>query len=87
MNENKIINVSIDLINETFPDIPEYEILSDKSMLKMTVTSIYSVSKKNGASKLCELIYKKMKTTEIIITDGTANVGSDTIMLAKYFKK
>ena len=82
--QNKMVKVSYRMLDETFPDYPEI----DKNMLQMTTTGIYSVSKKAGAKLICELIYKNNgKNKNITVTDGTGNVGSDTLMLAKYFDK
>jgi predicted RNA methylase len=58
----------------------------DKSKLQITNVGQYSVSKVDGAIRLVQLLAKYFKTKDITITDGTANNGSDTIMLALNFK-
>jgi len=56
--------------------------------LKFTKDSYYSVSKIEGALFLYKVIKKTYKDTfDLILTDGTANIGSDTIFLSDYFKK
>ena len=80
---NKILTPDINKLEETFPDIKNI----NKSKLLMTEEGLYSVSGKVGAKFLSNIIYKNMKTTDITITDATGNNGSDTLMLAKYYKK
>jgi hypothetical protein len=80
------INPNID-INSIFPDYNNV----DKSKLQLTEESIYSVSKVNGANFTIQQIANYFKTLnvnpkDVIITDGTANVGSDTIMFGIKFK-
>lgn len=55
--------------------------------IKFTKESLYSVSKVNGAKFLYKMIKKIFKTTlTLILTDATANIGSDSIFLSDYFK-
>jgi hypothetical protein len=79
---NNIFTPDINLAKKTFPDTD-----IDYSKLLMTDEGIYSVSGKNAAKFLAKIIYKYVKTYDITITDGTGNNGSDTLMLAKYYKK
>ena len=83
MEQNIIEKVDIHKINKTFPN---YESV-DKEKLQLTTQGIYSVSGYHAAFFLANLIYKYFKTNDIIITDGTANNGSDTICLSMKFKK
>ena len=53
----------------------------------MTTEGLYSVSGKEGALFIKNIICNNIKSRDIIITDGTANNGSDTLLLAKYFKQ
>ena len=79
---SKIIDVEYSKIDDTFPTVHNV----DKNKLKMTTVSLYSVSKISGSNKLIYLIKKYFKTNNLTITDGTANVGSDTINLSLNFK-
>jgi hypothetical protein len=81
---NKIVDPGIYILDSVFPD--EHNI--DKSKLQMTSEGVYSVTGKEGAKFICKIIYKNMKKNKnIIITDTTGNNGSDTLMLAKFFKQ
>ena len=77
----ELVETSQDIINNTFPEIEGI----DRNNLQMTNVGLFSVSKVEGANKLVELIQKYFKTNDLIITDGTGNVGSDTIPLALNF--
>jgi 16S rRNA C967 or C1407 C5-methylase (RsmB/RsmF family) len=80
---NKIINPEYDILDNVFPDDKNI----DKSKLKMTTEGLYSVSGKEGAKFIRNIIYNNMGMNKnITITDGTANNGSDTLMLGKFFK-
>lgn len=81
-NTNKIIKPNKDIIDRTFPTIDEIK----KKDLIMTTEGLYSVSGKNAAKFLAKIIYKNMHSLNVKITDATGNNGSDTIMLAKYYK-
>ena len=61
----------------------------DLSKLLISDESIYSISKPSDAEKIIKIIKKHTsnKLQNLIITDGTANVGGDTINFSKYFKK
>ena len=81
---NKIINAELNILNNIFPD----DVNIDKSKLQLTTESLYSVSGKDGALFIRDIIYYHMKKNRnITITDGTGNVGSDTLMLAQFFKQ
>jgi hypothetical protein len=56
------------------------------SNIFVTTEGIYSISSNKGSAKLVFLIEKYFKSTKIIITDGTANNGSDSIALGLKFK-
>jgi 16S rRNA G966 N2-methylase RsmD len=78
---NNIFTPDINLAKKTFPDAD-----IDYSKLLMTEEGIYSVSGKDAAKILAKIIYKYVKTYDATITDGTGNNGSDTLILAKYYK-
>lgn len=81
---NQIINPELNILDNVFPDDKNI----DKSKLKMTTEGLYSVSGKEGAKYIRDIIYNNMGMNKnITITDGTGNNGSDTLMLAKYFKQ
>ena len=82
--ENVIISLSEKDARYIFPE------KEDVNYNKLVTTTIgqYSTSNKLGSQQLVDIIKENMEKdpTEIIITDGTANVGSDTINLAMNFK-
>jgi hypothetical protein len=80
---SNIVDIQYSKLNKIFPTVNGV----DKTKLKITDVGLYSVSKVSGSSKLIYLIKKYFKTDDLIITDATANVGSDTINLALNFKK
>jgi hypothetical protein len=54
--------------------------------LLFTDESMYSVSKIEGAMKLYDVIQTYLPSTrELVITDATANIGSDSIYMASKF--
>lgn len=59
----------------------------DYKKILVTTEGVYSISSNKGSQKLVYLIKKYFKNTNLIITDGTANNGSDTIALGLNFKK
>ena len=83
MSDVQIINIPTDKMDKIFPTVKNV----DKSKLQITNVGLYSVSKISGSLKLVYLIKKYFKTNKLTITDGTANVGSDSIMLALHFNK
>lgn len=78
---NKIINLSQEEAIKIFPK----EKNIDMTKLLITTEGLYSVSKNKAAKKLKKIIYKYLKSYDITVTDACSNVGSDTLMLAKYF--
>jgi len=78
-----VVSIDFKVLDETFPDYKDI----DKSLLKMTKEGLYSVSKNLASRKLASYIKKYMRTSDITITDGTANNGSDTLNLALQFAK
>ena len=82
--ENKIININYSYAKKIF------ESLSYDNYKKLIFTneSLYSSSKVKGSKRLVDIILKTTNNNNnITITDGTANIGTDTIFLAKYFDK
>lgn len=78
---NSLINLSKQDAENIFPK----EKNTDMTKLMTTTEGVYSVSKNIAAKKLKSIIHQYMKSYDITITDACANVGSDTLMLAKYF--
>lgn len=54
--------------------------------IQITSEGKYSISDNESSKKLVYLITKYFKKTDLVITDGTGNNGSDTIALALTFK-
>lgn len=83
MKKNEDIGVKY--YKHLFPD----EKGVDKTKLKLTFESTYSITKPNDGIELIKIInkYIKEKLDKLVITDATANVGGDTINFSKYFKK
>jgi 16S rRNA G966 N2-methylase RsmD len=54
--------------------------------IQITTEGKYSISDNESSNKLVYLIEKYFKTTNLVITDGTGNNGSDTIALGLKFK-
>ena len=71
------------LLDYVFPDHDNI----DKTKLKLTNVSLYSVAGKKHSKKLCDIIYSELKTYDITITDMTSNVGSESIALTLAFNK
>ncbi len=78
---NNIFTPDINLAKKIFPDDD-----IDYSKLLMTDEGKYSVSGKIAAELLVKIIHKYIKSYDVTVTDGTGNNGSDTLMLAKYYK-
>ena len=60
--------------------------LEQFNKLLFTDESIYSSSKVEGSKLLKKIIFENLKDENITITDGTANIGTDSIYLSNYFK-
>lgn len=83
IEDNKIINVSYNFAKTIFNNISN-EIYKK---LMFTSDSIYSSSKIKGSLKLIDVILKTTNNDlNITITDGTANIGTDSIHIAEMFK-
>ena len=80
---NNIIKVSFTYAKLIFDNL----LLEQFTKLLFTDESIYSSSKKEGSQLLKNIIYENLQDENIIITDGTANIGTDSIYLSNYFKK
>lgn len=87
--EKTIDNKDMQIINRVFPAKDGV----DFSKLKFTEESMYSMSGKEAVQILINIIRDNFislnedEIKNIIITDGTANIGSDSINLATYFNK
>lgn len=84
-SENTTIKVDLSFIKKIFNIDSLEENKIDK--LSFTKESIYSSSRLKGSKRLLDLIKKYHDSTDIVITDGTANIGTDAINLASEFKK
>lgn len=84
-NENAIIKVDLNFIKKIF-NIDNLD-QSKIDKLLFTKESIYSSSRLKGSKRLLDLIRKYHESKDIVITDGTANIGTDAINLASEFKK
>ncbi len=83
MNKINIVekDIKIDKIKKSFPTT-----IKNIEDIQMTTEGLYSVSGTHASKHLCNLIKKFFKNRmNLIITDATANNGSDTIMLAQNF--
>jgi hypothetical protein len=81
--ENKIVNVSYNFTKTIFNNINN-EIFKK---IMFTTDSIYSSSKLKGSMKLIDIILKTTNNNlDLKITDGTANIGTDSIHMAEVFK-
>ena len=80
---NSIIKVSYPYAKLIFDNLQ----LEQFNKLLFTDESIYSSSKIEGSKLLKNIIYENLKDENITITDGTANIGTDSIYLSNYFKK
>ena len=77
------VKINIDTLKTRFP----HKKGVDFTKLLMTSASIYSMSTNASSKLLVDIIRKYFDDDNITVTDGTANVGSDTLMLAMNFKK
>jgi len=81
--DNKIINVSYNFAKTIFNNINN----DIYKKLNFTSDSVYSSSKIKGSLKLIDVILKTTNNNlDITITDGTANIGTDSIHMANIFK-
>ena len=85
MEENKIIKkYNVNRLKEIFP----YKKNVKMNKLLLTTEALYSVSKTVGSNILVNEIKKLYSNlSDLTITDGTANVGSDSINLGLHFGK
>jgi predicted RNA methylase len=65
-----------------------YEQGVDRMKLQITDEGIYSISKLGDPLRIMKIIKRNYKEdiSKSIITDGTANIGGDTINFAQFFK-
>ena len=80
---NNIIKVSFSYAKLIFDNIS----IEKFNKLIFTDESIYSSSKVEGSNLLKNIIIDNIKEHNITITDGTANIGTDSIYLSNYFKQ
>ena len=80
--ENKIVNVSYNFTKTIFNNINN----ETYKKIIFTTDSIYSSSKVKGSMKLIDIILKTTNNNlDLKITDGTANIGTDSIHMAEVF--
>ncbi len=85
--EPKLID-SKDIVNKFFP----HQIGVDKNQLKVFDISIYSITLPHEANRISLTIKDLFKIkfkyyNNIVITDGTSNVGGNTLSFSTYFSK
>jgi 16S rRNA C967 or C1407 C5-methylase (RsmB/RsmF family) len=83
-NKTTNSNISVAMLKQLFPDINNV----DFSKLKITKEGVYSITKPDQAEYISKLIAKYFggKTDNMVITDGTSNVGGNVINFAQHFK-
>ena len=84
LKNNKVIKIKRKQKRKIYSNVKK----SDLDKLIFTEESLYSVSKIKGSKFLIDVIkqyYRELK--KLILTDATANVGSDTINLSYHLKK
>lgn len=78
------INISFTIAKTIFENL-DFETFKK---LKFTKDSLYSSSKIKGSKRLADIILKSTNNrVNITITDGTGNIGTDTIYLSRIFTK
>lgn len=83
LKDNSIVKLNSNFIKTVYKDVNEENI--DK--LKFTKESIYSMCRIHGTEFLLRTIKRYFSDTKnLIITDGTANVGSASINISDSFK-
>ena len=85
-DSNKIIKVDFNFIKKIFLN---YDFLTQdkKNKLIFTEDSIYSSSRLKGSKRLMDVINKYYPNNfKVRITDGTANIGTDSINLGTLYK-
>lgn len=80
---NNIIKISYTYAKSIFDNLS----IEQFNKLLFTEESIYSSSKIEGSKLLKDIIFDNLSNNNIIITDGTANIGTDSIFLSNYFNK
>ena len=80
---NNIIKISFTYAKSIFDNLS----IEQFNKLLFTEESIYSSSKIEGSKLLKNIILENFCNNNIIITDGTANIGTDSIFLSNYFDK
>lgn len=68
---------------EYFPEVNGV----DLNKLKIVYESLYSITRAKEAQIISDIIKDAIKSNDIIVTDGTANAGGNTINFAQNFKK
>jgi len=80
---NNIIKISFTCAKSIFDNLS----IEKYNKLLFTEESIYSSSKIEGSKLLKNIISENLSNKDITITDGTANIGTDSIFLSNYFNK
>lgn len=83
IKNNSIIKPNNKLLRYIFPIVPNV----DTDKLLITSDSYYSVSGEKVSKVIADIIYYHTRNYDIVVTDMTANIGSDTIRLGLEFKK
>ena len=80
---NNIIKISFTCAKSIFDNLS----IEKYNKLLFTEESIYSSSKIEGSKLLKSIISENLSNKDITITDGTANIGTDSIFLSNFFNK
>jgi 16S rRNA G966 N2-methylase RsmD len=88
MKSKNIFNEIINIVNnDQIPKFPFKEGV-DMKKIKLTDEGKYSYTKRKYGIRIMDFIKSKISNIkDLIILDGTANVGSDTILFSLNFKK
>lgn len=80
--KNKYFDMSIKDKRKSFLNIPKL----DYSKLKVSDIGRYSIMKHKDANEMIKIIYKHMRSYDLIITDATGGIGGTSIYLMNKFK-
>lgn len=82
LEKNNITSVDENFIKKIFITTENIDI----NKIMFTNESIYSSSRSKGSKRLIDVIKKYYDTDNVVITDGTANIGTDAINLSTVYK-
>jgi tRNA/tmRNA/rRNA uracil-C5-methylase (TrmA/RlmC/RlmD family) len=83
----QIVKVNNKIIDDVFNlKVRGFATEEDKSKIQLSNIGLYSVTDYKTADMISQKIKEYFNTNDIIVTDGTANMGGNTISFGKYFK-